>query len=98
MVARTRPLYREAREVQPLEDVKSNVIKTDIVADLLEEENNTIEVRAGLTEIQVNVANKYYRTLVDTGSEISIIAENILGELIEIKKNIPCLLYTSRCV
>ena len=74
-----------------MEDVKSNVIRTDIVADLLVEESNAIEVRVGLTEIQVNVANKKYRTLVDTGSEISFIAENILGELREIKKNIPIL-------
>ena len=81
MVARTRPLYGEASEVHLLEDVTSNVIRTDIVADLLEEENKTIKVRAGLTKIQVNVANKYYRTLVDTGSEISVIAENILVNL-----------------
>ena len=57
------------------------MIKTDIVADLLEEENNTtIEMRTGLTEIQVTIAGKSYRTLIDTGSEISVIAENILGE------------------
>ena len=92
MVARTRPLFREAHEVQPTEDIPSNVIKTDIIADLLEEENNTImEVRAGLTEIQVTIESKHFRTLIDTGSEISIIAENILGELREVKKNIPVL-------
>ena len=61
-----RDRYREAHEVQPWEDVKRNVIETDIVADLLEEENNTIEVRAGLTEIQVNVANKNYSCLLYT--------------------------------
>ena len=71
---------REAHEVEPLEDFRSNVIKADIVADLLEEENNTsVEVRTGLTEIQVKIANKNYRTLVDTGSKISVMAENILG-------------------
>ena len=92
MVTRTRPLFREAHEVQPLEDVQSNVIKTDIIADLLEEENNTTtEVRAGLTEIQVTIENRKFKTLVDTGSEISVIAENILNELKEFKKNIPVL-------
>ena len=92
MVARTRPLFREAHEVQPTEDIPSNVIKTDIVADLLEEENHTLtEVRAGLTEIQVNIEGKHFRTLVDTGSEISVIAESILNELREFNKNIPVL-------
>ena len=82
MVAGTRPLFREAHEVQPGDHIQSNVIKTDIVADLLEEENNTTtEVRAGLTEIQVTIESKHFRTLVDTGSEISVIAENILSEL-----------------
>ena len=48
MVARSRPLSREANEVQPMEDFQSNVIKTDIVTDLLEEENHTtIEMRTG---------------------------------------------------
>ena len=66
MVAGTGSLSRGAHKVQPLGDVQSNVIKADIVADLLEEENNTTsEVRAGLTEIQVNIENKNYRTLVD---------------------------------
>ena len=32
MVARTRPLFREAHEVQPTEDIPSNVIKTDTVS------------------------------------------------------------------
>ena len=48
-------------------------------------------MRAGLTEIQVTIENKHYRTLVDMGSEISVIAENILSELREINKNIPVL-------
>ena len=73
MVNRTRPLFREAHEVRPIEDIQSNVIKTDIVADLLEEESNTtLEVRAGLTEIQVTIENRKFKTLVDTGSEISV--------------------------
>ena len=92
MVARTRPLFRETQEVQPVEEIHSNVIKADIVADLMEEENNAnSEVRAGLTEIQVTVGNKTFRTLIDTGSEISVIAENILVELREFNKNIPVL-------
>ena len=66
MVTRTRPLSREANEVQPKEDFQSNVIKTDIVTDLLEEENHTtIEMRTGLTEVQVTIAGKSYRTLID---------------------------------
>ena len=47
--------------------------------------------RQGLTETQVTIAGKSYRTLIDTGSEISVIAENILGELRETNKNIPIL-------
>ena len=83
---------RDRHEVQPVEDIPSNIIKMDIVADLLEEENNiTTEVRAGLMEIQVTIESKHFRTLVDTGSEISVIAENILSELRECNKNIPVL-------
>ena len=90
MVARTQPLFREAHEVQRTVDIHSNVIQADIIKDLLEEGNHTLaEVRAGLTEIQVNTGGKHFRTLVDTGSEISVIAENILGELREVNKNIP---------
>ena len=92
MVERTRPLSREVNEVQPNEDFQSNVIKTDIVTDLFEEENHaTSGMRTGLTEVKVTIAGKSYRTLIDTGSEISVIAENILGELRETNKNIPIL-------
>ena len=71
---------------------RSNVIKTDIVTDLLEEENQeTIGMRTGLTEVKVTIAGKDYKTLIDTGSEISVIAENVLGELRETNKNIPIL-------
>ena len=48
-------------------------------------------MRAGLTEIQVTIEGKHFRTLVDTGSEISVIAENILNDLREFNKNIPIL-------
>ena len=41
-----------------------------------------MEGRAGLTEVQVNIEGKHYRTLVDTGSEISVIAENIFAIVI----------------
>ena len=34
---------------------------------------------------------KSYKTLIDTGSEISVISENVMGELKEINKNIPSL-------
>ena len=80
----------------------------DMAKELLEEEENKVmEHRAGLTEVTINIEGKNYKTLIDTGSEISVISENVMGELKEVNKNIPslpvagvtvCLLYTSRCV
>ena len=32
-----------------------------------------------------------FKTLIDTGSEISVVSENVMGELQEINKNIPSL-------
>ena len=57
------------------------------VKDLLEENNHeTIGLKTGLTEVKVTIADKDYKTLIDTGSEISVIAENVLGELRETNK------------
>ena len=68
MVTRPRLLSREANEVRPKEDFQSHVIKTDIVTDLLEEENHTtIEMRTGLTEIQVTDVYKRQTVTPATG-------------------------------
>ena len=39
----------------------------------------------------INIEGKSYKTLIDTGSEISVISENVMGELKELNKNIPSL-------
>ena len=71
-----------------------------------------IRRESGLTEVKINIESKEIKTLVDTGSEVSVVSEHILDELKELNKNIPslpvagvtivgitgCLLYTSRCV
>ena len=74
----------------------------------MEEDNLEVgEPETGLTEVMVTIEGKEIKTLVDTGSEISVISENVLEELRELNKNILslpvagvtiCLLYTSRCV
>ena len=60
--------------------------------ELLEEEDTkVVDRKTGLTEVIVTIEGKSYKTLIDTGSEISIISENVMGELKEINKNIPSL-------
>ena len=50
-----------------------------------------MERRTGLTEVTIRIEGKNYKTLIDTGSEISVISENVMSELKEINKNIPSL-------
>ena len=49
------------------------------------------ETKTGLTEVFVTIEGKDYKTLIDTGSEISVVSENVLGELQRVNKNIPSL-------
>ena len=92
MEARTPPLSTEYKRVQETGEYQSNVIQTDITKELLEEDNTEImETKTGLTEVIVTMEGKSFKTLIDTGNEISVISEHILGELKEINKNIPSL-------
>ena len=43
------------------------------------------------TEVFITIEGKDYKTLIDTGSEISVVSENVLGELQRVNKNIPSL-------
>ena len=71
---------------------RSQLIKTDISKELLEEDDaEVIEPETGLTEVIVNIEGKEFKTLIDTGSEVSVISENGLEKLKEINKNIPSL-------
>ena len=56
-----------------------------------EEDTDTGRQEPGLTEIKINIEGKEVKTLVDTGSKVSIISEHILDELRENNKNIPSL-------
>ena len=53
--------------------------------------NEVMERRTGLTEVTINIEGKNYKTLIDTGSEISVISENVMSELKELNENIPSL-------
>ena len=91
MEKRAQPLSTENR-VQVINEYTNNVIKMDLAKELLEEEENKVmEHRTGLTEVTINIEGKNYKTLIDTGSEISVISENVMGELKELNKNIPSL-------
>ena len=84
MENRAQPLSTENR-VQVTDEYLSNIIKVDMAKELLEEEDNKVmEHKTGLTEVTVNIEGKSYKTLIDTGSEISVISENVMGELKEI--------------
>ena len=64
----------------------------DMTKELLEEDDTkVIENKTGLTEVIVTIEGKNFKTLIDTGSEISVVSENVIGELKEINKNIPSL-------
>ena len=70
----------------------NNVICTDMSKELMEEEDlETARPETGLTEVRIQIEGKEVKTLVDTGSEISVISEHILESLQEINKNIPIL-------
>ena len=91
MENRAHPLSTENR-VQVTDEYQSHIIKVDMAKELLEEEDTKVmEHKTGLTEVIVTIEGKGYKTLIDTGSEISVISENVMGELKEINKNIPSL-------
>ena len=78
--------------VQVAEEYHNNVIQMDMTKELLEEDDTGVmETKTGLTEVIVTIEGKNFKTLIDTGSEISVVSENVMGELKEINKNIPSL-------
>ena len=91
---------------------RNHTIHTDMATELMEEEETgTMRLEAWLMEVKLEIEGKPVTTLIDTGSEVSVIAEHVLNKLRETNKNIPslpvagvtivgitCLLYTSRCV
>ena len=92
MEQRTRPLSPEVSGVQMDDRYRNNVVITDLSEELLEEEDFGAERREnGLTEVKISIEGKEIKTLIDTGSEISVISEHVLDELREINKNIPSL-------
>ena len=67
-------------------------MRTDMSEELMEEGNReVVEPETGLTDVIVNIEGKEFKTLIDTGSEISVISESGLEELKELNKNIPSL-------
>ena len=56
-----------------------------------EDDLETARPETGLTEVRIQIEGKEIKTLVDTGSEISVISEHILEGLQETNKNIPIL-------
>lgn len=68
-------------------------MRRDVAEDLLEEDDliKEEEEEAGLTEVSLKVEGKVFKSLVDTGSEVSVIAENILDELKKQNVKIPTL-------
>ena len=82
MENRAQQLSTENPGVQEECKYQNNIIIKDMAKELLEEdEAETMETKAGLTEVIVNIEGKNFKTLIDTGSEISVISENVLGEL-----------------
>ena len=70
----------------------SNVIRTDLSKELMEEDDTeAARLETGLTEVRIQIEGKEIKTLVDTGSEVSVISEHILEGLQETNKNIPSL-------
>ena len=92
MEHRTRPLSPEDSGVQMNDRYRNNIIITDLSEELLEEEDfEAVRRENGLTEVKINIEGKEIKTLIDTGSEISVISEHVLDELKEVNKNIPSL-------
>ena len=91
MEERTQPLSGSSG-VQGTKSYHNHLIKTNISMELMEEDNPEVgEPETGLTEIIVTIEGKEIKTLVDTGSEISVISGNVLVELRELNRNIPSL-------
>ena len=64
----------------------------DLSEELMEDDDvEAVRRENGLTEVKINIEGKKLKTLIDTGSEISVISEHILDELKELNKNIPSL-------
>ena len=88
----TQPLPIDNCVVQDNESYQSNIIRTDLSKEFLEEDNaNVAKPDTGLTEVMITIEGKEVKTLVDTGSEVSVISEHMLDELKEVNKNIPAL-------
>ena len=80
----TPPLSTNDCGTQDNNDYISNVIRTDLSKELMEEEDlETARPETGLTEVRIQIEGKEVKTLVDTGSEISVISEHILEGLQE---------------
>ena len=85
----TQPLSLNNSVVQDDNSYQSHLILTDISKELMEEDNpDVVKPEAGLTEVMTTTEGKKVKTLVDTGSEVSVISEHILEELKEVNKNI----------
>ena len=86
------PLSTDDCGVQGNDSYRSNIIRSDISKELMEEnDTKTVRPETGLTEVRINIKGKEIQTLIDTGSEVSVISEHILNELKETNKNIPSL-------
>ena len=71
---------------------KNHTIHMDMATELMEEEEAvTMRPEAWLTEVKLEIEGKPVLTLIDTGSEVSVIAEHVLNKLRETNKNIPSL-------
>lgn len=65
--------------------------KTDLAAELMEEDETVGSEEKGLTEIIIKLEGMEVKTLVDTGSEVSVVAESLWIELKKINRDIPML-------
>ena len=89
---RAQPLSAGSSGVQKAYNYQSNTIITDMSKELMEEEDmEAVRQEQGLTEIKISIEGKEVKTLVDTGSEVSVISEHILDEIRENNKHIPSL-------
>ena len=78
--------------VQDNNGYRSNVIRIDLSKELMEEDDiEAVRLETGLTEVRIKIEGKEVKTLVDTGSEVSVISEHTLDELKETNENIPSL-------
>ena len=57
---------------------RNHTIHTDVSTELMEEEETVVpRPEAWLTEVKLEIEGKPVTTLIDTGSEVSVIAEHI---------------------